>query len=96
MKRRKLLKKERDEDDFEFGCTFISAAVSLNSRSFQKFFKTQEVNLTMEKIEKKAYEAPKLIVHGDVAELTLATNPLADQTDAVFPDNTPRRLLTFS
>ncbi|HEX8463948.1 MAG TPA: lasso peptide [Abditibacterium sp.] len=49
-----------------------------------------------EKMEKKAYEAPKLTVHGDVADLTLAVNQTANLTDAVFPNDTPRSQLTFS
>ena len=45
--------------------------------------------------EKKAYEAPKLIVHGNVAELTQSNNQPPKKLDADFPTGTPFEDLTF-
>lgn len=45
--------------------------------------------------EKKAYQAPQLIIHGNVAELTQANDPNADFLDADFPAGTPKSQLTF-
>jgi hypothetical protein len=47
------------------------------------------------KTEKKPYATPRLIVLGDIEAVTLGTSD-GDFTDAAFPQNTPRRLLTFS
>ena len=44
---------------------------------------------------KKSYQAPKLIVHGTVAEMTQAKGD-GNFTDKLFPDNTPKSELTFS
>lgn len=47
------------------------------------------------RIEKKPYETPRIIVLGDIEAITLGSNE-GDYTDAAFPANTPRRDLTFS
>ena len=44
---------------------------------------------------KKAYQAPKLIVHGDAAQLTQMTTT-GQNLDATFPAGTPLSQLTVS
>lgn len=44
---------------------------------------------------KKFYQAPKLVVHGTVAQMTQATGQ-GNFTDKLFPNNTPKNQLTFS
>ena len=44
---------------------------------------------------KKAYQAPTLSVHGDVANVTQGTSN-GNFTDKKFPINTPKPQLTFS
>jgi hypothetical protein len=43
----------------------------------------------------KRYEAPRLRSEGSVRDLTFGQSD-GDFTDAVFPVNTPKKLLTFS
>jgi hypothetical protein len=45
--------------------------------------------------EKKPYVAPHITVLGDIEAITLGTHD-GDFTDAAFPNNTPKRDLTFS
>ncbi len=45
--------------------------------------------------ERKPYTAPRTIVLGDIEAITLGTQ-IGDFTDAAFPTQTPRRLLSFS
>lgn len=51
----------------------------------------------MENIETKAaeYESPRVVDYGDLTQLTAGDSD-GEQTDAAFPVNTPKRLLTFS
>ncbi len=44
---------------------------------------------------KKAYESPRLSVHGDVENVTQGTST-GNFTDKAFPVNTPKPQLTFS
>ena len=44
---------------------------------------------------KKAYESPRLIIHGDVEKVT-AGNSTGNFLDKTFPIHTPKNLLTFS
>jgi hypothetical protein len=41
------------------------------------------------------YESPRVVDYGDLTELTAGDSD-GDNTDAAFPVNTPKRLLTFS
>lgn len=45
--------------------------------------------------DKKSYEAPKLIVHGNVEEVTQMTK-VGGALDRAFPNNTPLSDLTVS
>lgn len=45
---------------------------------------------------KKSYVAPKLIVHGNVEEVTQKVRAVLDRLDADFPTGTPFEDLTFS
>jgi hypothetical protein len=45
--------------------------------------------------QKRAYEAPQLVVEGNIRELTLG-NKTGTQLDASFPIHTPFKNLTFS
>jgi hypothetical protein len=51
----------------------------------------------MDKIEMKGteYESPRVVDYGDLTELTAGDSD-GENTDAAFPVNTPKRLLTFS
>ena len=44
---------------------------------------------------KKAYQAPRLAVYGDVEKVTLGLSN-GNFTDKQFPNNTPKPQLTFS
>ncbi len=44
---------------------------------------------------KKAYQAPRLAVHGDVEKVTLGASD-GNFTDKAFPTDTPKPQLTFS
>ena len=44
---------------------------------------------------KKAYQTPRVTVHGDATQLTQGTS-VGNFTDRVFPADTPRGDLTFS
>jgi len=43
---------------------------------------------------KKAYAPPRIIVLGDIEAITLGSSD-GELTDAAFPAQTPRKLLTF-
>ncbi len=45
--------------------------------------------------EKKAYDAPQLVVHGDVEAVTQGQRD-GSHTDRAFPVNTPKEDITFS
>lgn len=47
-----------------------------------------------QKTEKCPYSTPRITVIGDIETITLGTAD-GNFTDAAFPANTPRRLLTF-
>lgn len=47
------------------------------------------------KTEKKPYQAPSLVVLGDIEAITLGSSD-GDFTDAAFPVDTPKRDITFS
>jgi hypothetical protein len=51
----------------------------------------------MEKLEMNTpeYESPRVVDYGDLMQLT-AGDADGESTDAAFPINTPKRLLTFS